>query len=107
MAQKEPPRLLGKELIAQIRGLLIALGHGRSLHSRVIVSSRFNSTRATVVFFSNFGVAYGMLISQLPGVRADQVHRMPAEAEDIDAAAMGYEGELRASPMTRTPRDGY
>lgn len=46
---------------------------------------------------SNFGVAYGMLISQLPGVRADQVHRMPAEAEDIDAAAMGYEGELRLS----------
>lgn len=44
---------------------------------------------------SNFGVAYGMLISQLPGVRADQVHRMPAEAEDIDAAAMGYESELR------------
>ncbi len=44
---------------------------------------------------SNFGVAYGMLISQLPGVQADRVHRMPAEAEDIDAAAMGYESELR------------
>ena len=44
---------------------------------------------------SNFGVAYGMLISQLPGVQADHVHRMPAEAEDIDAAAMGYESELR------------
>ena len=44
---------------------------------------------------SNFGVAYGMLISQLPGVRPDHVHRMPAEAEDIDAAAMGYESELR------------
>jgi 6-phosphogluconolactonase len=44
---------------------------------------------------SNFGVAYGMLISQLPGVRPDHVHRMPAEAPDIDAAAMGYESELR------------
>ena len=44
---------------------------------------------------SNFGVAYGMLISQLPRVRPDHVHRMPAEAEDIDAAAMGYESELR------------
>ena len=44
---------------------------------------------------SNFGVAYGMLISQLSGVRPDHVHRMPAEAEDIDAAAMSYESELR------------
>ena len=46
---------------------------------------------------SNFGVAYGMLISQLPGVRADRVHRMPAEAEDLDAAALSYESELRLS----------
>jgi 6-phosphogluconolactonase len=44
---------------------------------------------------SNFRAAYGMFISQLPGVRPDHVHRMPAEAEDIDAAAMSYEGELR------------
>jgi len=44
---------------------------------------------------SNFGVAYGILISQLPGVRPDRVHRMPAEAEDLDAAALSYEGELR------------
>ena len=44
---------------------------------------------------SNFGVAYGMLIAQLASVRPDHVHRMPAEAEDIDAAAMGYESELR------------
>lgn len=44
---------------------------------------------------SNFGVAYGMLISQLPGVRADRIHRMPAEAPDIDAAAMSYESEIR------------
>lgn len=44
---------------------------------------------------SNFGVAYGMLISHLPGVRADRIHRMQAEAADIDAAAMSYESELR------------
>lgn len=44
---------------------------------------------------SNFGVAYGMLISQLPNVRADRIHRMPAEAPDLDAAALSYESELR------------
>ena len=44
---------------------------------------------------SNFGVAYGMLISQLPGVRPDRVHRMQAEAPDPDAAALAYETELR------------
>lgn len=44
---------------------------------------------------SNFGVAYGMLISQLPDVRPDRVHRMPAEAADIDAAALSHESELR------------
>ena len=44
---------------------------------------------------SNFGVAYGMLISQLPNVRQDRIHRMPAEAPDRDAAALSYESELR------------
>jgi len=44
---------------------------------------------------SNFGVAYGMLISQLPRVRPDRVHRMQAEAPDPDAAALAYETELR------------
>jgi len=44
---------------------------------------------------SNFGVAYGELISQLPGVRADRIHRMPAEADDLDAAAASYEAEMR------------
>jgi 6-phosphogluconolactonase len=44
---------------------------------------------------SNFGVAYGMLISQLPGVRQDRVHRMAAESPDLDAAALAYETELR------------
>lgn len=44
---------------------------------------------------SNFGVAYGMLISQLPEVRPDRIHRMAAEAEDLDASALSYESELR------------
>jgi 6-phosphogluconolactonase len=44
---------------------------------------------------SNFGVAYGMFISQLPGVRQDRIHRMPAEAPDLAAAALSYESELR------------
>jgi 6-phosphogluconolactonase len=44
---------------------------------------------------SNFGVAYGMLIAQLPRARPDRIHRMPAEAEDLDAAALSYETELR------------
>lgn len=44
---------------------------------------------------SNFGVAYGMFVSHLPDVRADRIHRMPAEAPDIDGAALSYESELR------------
>ncbi len=44
---------------------------------------------------SNFGVAYGMLLSQLRTVRPDRVHRMPAEAQDLDAAALSHESELR------------
>lgn len=44
---------------------------------------------------SNFGVAYGKLISHLPAVRSDRIHRMPADASDLDAAALGYETELR------------
>lgn len=44
---------------------------------------------------SNFGVAYTMLLSHLRDVRADRIHRMPAEAEDLDAAALSHESELR------------
>lgn len=44
---------------------------------------------------SNFGVAYQMLIAQLPDVRPDRIHRMPAEAPDLHAAALSYETELR------------
>ena len=50
---------------------------------------------------SNFGVAYGMLISQLSDVRPDRVHRMPAEAPDLDAAALSHESELRLAFGTR------
>jgi 6-phosphogluconolactonase len=44
---------------------------------------------------SNFGVAYQMLLAQLPDVRPDRIHRMPAEAADLDAAALSHESELR------------
>jgi 6-phosphogluconolactonase len=44
---------------------------------------------------SNFGVAYQMLIARLPGVRSERVHRMEADAPDIDAAALAYEAEIR------------
>jgi 6-phosphogluconolactonase len=44
---------------------------------------------------SNFGAAYGMLISQLPNVRPERIHRMQGEAADLDAAALSYESELR------------
>jgi 6-phosphogluconolactonase len=44
---------------------------------------------------SNFGVAYQMLIAQLPNIRPELVHRMQAEAPDLDAAALAYEAELR------------
>jgi 6-phosphogluconolactonase len=46
---------------------------------------------------SNFGVAYQMLIAALPNVRPEAIHRMPAEAPDLDAAALAYEAELRLS----------
>jgi 6-phosphogluconolactonase len=44
---------------------------------------------------SNFGVGYRMLLTQLPDVRPEHIHRMPAEAPDMDAAALAYESELR------------
>jgi 6-phosphogluconolactonase len=50
---------------------------------------------------SNFGAAYTLLISQLPEVRADRIHRMQAEATDLDAAALGYETELRLAFAAR------
>ncbi len=50
---------------------------------------------------SNFGVAYGLFISQLPDVLPQRIHRMPAEATDLDAAAMTYESELRLAFAAR------
>ena len=44
---------------------------------------------------SNFGVAYQVLLGQLPDARPERIHRMPAEAKDLDAAAMQYEAEIR------------
>jgi 6-phosphogluconolactonase len=43
---------------------------------------------------SNFGVAREMLLSQLPGIADDRVHRMPADAADRDAAARAYAGQI-------------
>ena len=53
---------------------------------------------------SNFGVAYQMLISHLPSVRPDRIHRMPAEAPDLDAAALSYESEIRLAFNARGAR---
>ncbi len=44
---------------------------------------------------ANFGVAYRMLLSKLPGVRPERIHRMQAESADLDAAALSYESEIR------------
>lgn len=44
---------------------------------------------------SNFGAAYQLLIAHLPHVQPRCVHRMPAEAPDLDAAALSYESEIR------------
>ena len=44
---------------------------------------------------ANFGVAYRMLISQLPSARPERIHRMQAESADLHAAALSYESEIR------------
>ena len=43
---------------------------------------------------SNFGLARDLLLDHLPGVRADAVHRMPADAADRESGALEYEAEL-------------
>ena len=43
---------------------------------------------------SNFGLARSLLLDDLPGVRLDAVHPMPADAADPEAAAARYEAEL-------------
>jgi 6-phosphogluconolactonase len=41
---------------------------------------------------SNYGCSRAVFLDRLPGLRRDAVHRMPAEAADLDAAALAYEG---------------
>jgi 6-phosphogluconolactonase len=45
---------------------------------------------------SNYRMAYEALFRPL-GIAGSSIHRMKAEAEDLNAAAAAYEGELRAS----------
>jgi 6-phosphogluconolactonase len=46
---------------------------------------------------SNYRSQRDALLDHLPGVGAQQVHRMRAEAPDLDVAARTYEEELRAT----------
>jgi 6-phosphogluconolactonase len=43
---------------------------------------------------SNFGLARALLLDRLSGIRAEAVHRMPADAEDRDRAASRYQAEI-------------
>lgn len=43
---------------------------------------------------SNFGLAWTLLLDRLPGVKDAAIHRMPADADDRDAAASRYQAEL-------------
>jgi 6-phosphogluconolactonase len=56
---------------------------------------------------SNYGLAKRALLDRLPDVRPGAVHRMPAEREDLDAAAQSYQEEIAAafgiSPAARRP----
>ena len=44
---------------------------------------------------SNYNTARLALLDYLPGLRMEQVHRMPCELDDLDAGAWQYERELR------------
>ncbi|MEP7041281.1 MAG: 6-phosphogluconolactonase, partial [Chloroflexota bacterium] len=44
---------------------------------------------------SNYGVARVMLLDHLPGLRFNDVHRMPADAPDLATAAAGYDRTIR------------
>jgi 6-phosphogluconolactonase len=44
---------------------------------------------------SNYNTARLALLDYLPGLRMEQVHRMPCELQDLDAGAWQYERELR------------
>ena len=43
---------------------------------------------------SNYGLAWRLLLSNLPGLRSAAVHRMAADRDDLDAAASAYQREL-------------
>ena len=45
---------------------------------------------------SNYNTARLAMLDYLPRVRMERVHRMPGDAEDLDAGARRYEEELRA-----------
>lgn len=45
---------------------------------------------------SNYRLAREALLDYLPGLRTENVHRMPADTPDMDSAARAYEDELRS-----------
>jgi 6-phosphogluconolactonase len=58
---------------------------------------------------SNFGLARALLLDRLPGVAPGAIHRMPADAQDRDAAASRYQAEVvrafgMAPDASRPPR---
>jgi len=55
---------------------------------------------------SNYGLARRLLLDQLPGVRPDAVHRMPADAPDRDVAARRHEAELGRATGVRPGTSG-
>ena len=51
---------------------------------------------------SNFGMARATLLSRVP-IPADQIHRMQAERQDLDAAAGEYEAEIARTFAAQPP----
>lgn len=43
---------------------------------------------------SNFGMAWRLLLSHLPGLRSNALHRMPADETDLEAAAAAYQRQM-------------
>ena len=99
----------------------VALAGGstpRRVYPLVLVPSRVNAadwSRAELFFVdertvpandpdSNF-VCARPLVESLPGLRRDCVHRMPADADDLAAAAAAYEAELAHSFGVMAPSE--
>jgi 6-phosphogluconolactonase len=53
---------------------------------------------------SNYASERAALLDHLPGVQPHQIHRMPADAADLDAAARAHEAELREAFGIRDDR---